>query len=141
MIRRPPRSTLFPYTTLFRSWPSNSITSKLSNPQVCSSLQQIHQPVGRWRNLIDCSREGLSSKSARSAFKGPPSTRGRSRFGKKVAPGTLAPRWKLADKRTLLAAFSDAIGLGWPRLSARRALLVRRVLSGREEANRNRVGP
>src|SRR5438309_4256695 len=24
MIRRPPRSTLFPYTTLFRSFPSNS---------------------------------------------------------------------------------------------------------------------
>src|SRR2546422_10927837 len=23
MIRRPPRSTLFPYTTLFRSWPSS----------------------------------------------------------------------------------------------------------------------
>src|SRR5687768_18094333 len=23
MIRRPPRSTLFPYTTLFRSWPVN----------------------------------------------------------------------------------------------------------------------
>src|SRR2546422_6591775 len=23
MIRRPPRSTLFPYTTLFRSWPGN----------------------------------------------------------------------------------------------------------------------
>src|SRR3989338_2465092 len=23
MIRRPPRSTLFPYTTLFRSWPFN----------------------------------------------------------------------------------------------------------------------
>src|SRR2546430_11762608 len=25
MIRRPPRSTLFPYTTLFRSAPSNSV--------------------------------------------------------------------------------------------------------------------
>src|SRR5258708_16465429 len=25
MIRRPPRSTLFPYTTLFRSDPSNSV--------------------------------------------------------------------------------------------------------------------
>src|SRR2546430_4089608 len=25
MIRRPPRSTLFPYTTLFRSWLRNSI--------------------------------------------------------------------------------------------------------------------
>src|SRR5688572_32052675 len=24
MLRRPPRSTLFPYTTLFRSWPSCS---------------------------------------------------------------------------------------------------------------------
>src|SRR3989304_72492 len=27
MIRRPPRSTLFPYTTLFRSWTSWRITS------------------------------------------------------------------------------------------------------------------
>src|SRR5260370_18448693 len=24
MIRRPPRSTLFPYTTLFRSWPGHA---------------------------------------------------------------------------------------------------------------------
>src|SRR5256885_8692901 len=27
MIRRPPRSTLFPYTTLFRSWPAGSAPS------------------------------------------------------------------------------------------------------------------
>src|SRR5256885_9880159 len=27
MIRRPPRSTLFPYTTLFRSWDKNDKTS------------------------------------------------------------------------------------------------------------------
>src|SRR5690349_23325803 len=26
MIRRPPRSTLFPYTTLFRSWPKRCAT-------------------------------------------------------------------------------------------------------------------
>src|SRR5258707_3858473 len=25
MIRRPPRSTLFPYTTLFRSWATNAV--------------------------------------------------------------------------------------------------------------------
>src|SRR5260221_6377356 len=34
MIRRPPRSTLFPYTTLFRShsgWPSNSAVSSALN--------------------------------------------------------------------------------------------------------------
>src|SRR3712207_9087021 len=29
MIRRPPRSTLFPYTTLFRSFPKNCITGIL----------------------------------------------------------------------------------------------------------------
>src|SRR2546421_7063515 len=28
MIRRPPRSTLFPYTTLFRSWRSNANAKK-----------------------------------------------------------------------------------------------------------------
>src|SRR6266511_5067317 len=28
MIRRPPRSTLFPYTTLFRSWPSRRSTGR-----------------------------------------------------------------------------------------------------------------
>src|SRR3712207_8374426 len=27
MIRRPPRSTLFPYTTLFRSWPALLVAS------------------------------------------------------------------------------------------------------------------
>src|SRR5687768_17719997 len=31
MIRRPPRSTLFPYTTLFRSWPSER---NLSRPKI-----------------------------------------------------------------------------------------------------------
>src|SRR5258708_16121971 len=30
MIRRPPRSTLFPYTTLFRSFPFSSIICKFS---------------------------------------------------------------------------------------------------------------
>src|SRR2546429_1540451 len=44
MIRRPPRSTLFPYTTLFRSHRSPSGTSSMtfpppknSSPQVCPS--------------------------------------------------------------------------------------------------------
>src|SRR3712207_7669899 len=31
MIRRPPRSTLFPYTTLFRSLPGRMLISALSN--------------------------------------------------------------------------------------------------------------
>src|SRR2546422_4468323 len=37
MIRRPPRSTLFPYTTLFRS----------------RRLQRLQQPAGRVRNFVD----------------------------------------------------------------------------------------
>src|SRR5438034_2492385 len=32
MIRRPPRSTLFPYTTLFRSQPSGSRPNALKRP-------------------------------------------------------------------------------------------------------------
>src|SRR5690348_17786751 len=32
MIRRPPRSTLFPYTTLFRSWTSRSAGCSLLPP-------------------------------------------------------------------------------------------------------------
>src|SRR5260370_19454870 len=48
MIRRPPRSTLFPYTTLFRSWPVRDRFSAstdhathvlLSQPVVASSCE------------------------------------------------------------------------------------------------------
>src|SRR4051794_41681532 len=31
MIRRPPRSPLFPYTTLFRSWPTTASVSRTGN--------------------------------------------------------------------------------------------------------------
>src|SRR2546426_8105896 len=33
MIRRPPRSTLFPYTTLFRSTPSTVARSRVERPR------------------------------------------------------------------------------------------------------------
>src|SRR3989442_6991988 len=39
MIRRPPRSTLFPYTTLFRS----------IRPELSGRLGRVEQPVGRPR--------------------------------------------------------------------------------------------
>src|SRR3989449_8202098 len=38
MIRRPPRSTLFPYTTLFRSL-----------PRLAAVARQVHEPVVRPR--------------------------------------------------------------------------------------------
>src|SRR2546426_2334087 len=37
MIRRPPRSTLFPYTTLFRSWPANSAGTPESIDTACAT--------------------------------------------------------------------------------------------------------
>src|SRR2546429_5356914 len=38
MIRRPPRSTLFPYTTLFRSFVSLGLTG-------CATLLHVHRPI------------------------------------------------------------------------------------------------
>src|SRR3712207_9340270 len=65
MIRRPPRSTLFPYTTLFRSQPNrvnprdgghaelcglcsqSELLRRRANLQVALSPKRIHNPVGR----------------------------------------------------------------------------------------------
>src|SRR5258708_31843739 len=45
MIRRPPRSTLFPYTTLFRSlWRSENL---LTNSEGCLSLPDHYADVTR----------------------------------------------------------------------------------------------
>src|SRR3712207_6853816 len=63
MIRRPPRSTLFPYTTLFRSWhdaPLNSSVSKcgvarLSTPP-CASYARTPGSV-----CVCCARKSPTS--------------------------------------------------------------------------------
>src|SRR3712207_7555302 len=61
MIRRPPRSTLFPYTTLFRSAvspvnaspppsrvaPHDSGPSWAATPSTCDSCIRFHPPVSR----------------------------------------------------------------------------------------------
>src|SRR5690348_17465032 len=45
MIRRPPRSTLFPYTTLFRS--INVLAARAARVQSRQSLSRIPQPEAR----------------------------------------------------------------------------------------------
>src|SRR5258707_10617546 len=60
MIRRPPRSTLFPYTTLFRSRLSNSRSAKLSELPVAaarlytlrsdSAARKTSSPAGKSRS-------------------------------------------------------------------------------------------
>src|SRR2546430_10065002 len=45
MIRRPPRSTLFPYTTLFRSWPCTGCRALLGwrgSPRLGGSRSEEH---------------------------------------------------------------------------------------------------
>src|SRR5687767_15221681 len=44
MIRRPPRSTLFPYTTLFRSKPSATVGSPTSIAFASSSCSRTIRP-------------------------------------------------------------------------------------------------
>src|SRR3712207_8714104 len=58
MIRRPPRSTLFPYTTLFRSPQLDSPSSAVSVPTIfhytaviCLPLQSAYPPESAWHSL------------------------------------------------------------------------------------------
>src|SRR5260363_482467 len=45
MIRRPPRSTLFPYTTLFRSHAAHACKPRISNGKGLDFQGQIHFKV------------------------------------------------------------------------------------------------
>src|SRR2546430_13693512 len=50
MIRRPPRSTLFPYTTLFRSLCVDALKRELSTPPEAETTQ-LYQEILRSRDL------------------------------------------------------------------------------------------
>src|SRR2546427_6115868 len=55
MIRRPPRSTLFPYTTLFRSWTSSSVA-----PTVRCAPFTPARPAGL-KNMAEPSAHGAAT--------------------------------------------------------------------------------
>src|SRR2546430_11634611 len=58
MIRRPPRSTLFPYTTLFRSpTDDNHGTPETGNPHKCCTDYLCHSVEEQWPShpvITDC---------------------------------------------------------------------------------------
>src|SRR5256885_11601550 len=61
MIRRPPRSTLFPYTTLFRSLPKLPRKGSHSQPRCfCGRIFTIRHPIPRSKrmpcSICSCSR-------------------------------------------------------------------------------------
>src|SRR5438132_7223770 len=57
MIRRPPRSTLFPYTTLFRSKPlrrcSASLPRRILSPPIMSSLPRSEEHTSELQSHSD----------------------------------------------------------------------------------------
>src|SRR3712207_8180312 len=63
MIRRPPRSTLFPYTTLFRS--AVALRHRRRPRQVEHARRETRRPADRWqpvarRALLDLRHPGLA---------------------------------------------------------------------------------
>src|SRR2546429_3736276 len=60
MIRRPPRSTLFPYTTLFRSLETLVLTAGVELP-----LRAIREQVSSAFDLLDRSEEHTSELQSR----------------------------------------------------------------------------
>src|SRR2546430_11767460 len=66
MIRRPPRSTLFPYTTLFRSMApappdplEHTLPRRLRNPVRCN-LPGLRQPTDRKSTRLNSSHSQIS---------------------------------------------------------------------------------
>src|SRR2546427_3700363 len=64
MIRRPPRSTLFPYTTLFRSWPATSAAERCSTA-ACSAAK-LHWPASLCSASASRSEEHTSELQSQS---------------------------------------------------------------------------
>src|SRR3712207_7479028 len=66
MIRRPPRSTLFPYTTLFRSVRElvEVVSTVATAPDAAAAVHAVCRRLGR--HTVSCTdRAGLDRKSTR----------------------------------------------------------------------------
>src|SRR5687767_15672914 len=58
MLRQPPRSTLFPYTTLFRSGLEDSAGAALREPEDRGALEPAGQAVQWWPGRSSIHRSG-----------------------------------------------------------------------------------
>src|SRR3712207_7965392 len=63
MIRRPPRSTLFPYTTLFRSTPTKTLRLRPVRPQPSRGARRHNSEQTR----VSCLRQETPTGSTRAA--------------------------------------------------------------------------
>src|SRR5256885_11458228 len=67
MIRRPPRSTLFPYTTLFRSWPEQNLLlpAKTASKKGCGATGDWDWTLERFGSAASASKafDALAARS------------------------------------------------------------------------------
>src|SRR2546430_16821045 len=125
MIRRPPRSTLFPYTTLFRS-PGECDGGGVAQPSTASSTAGAVAPAGGGdlERVVAERRRGGGRDAGRDHFDGRPDG--------DVATTGPARRAAAREHRPLLGAQPRAVGpgatgetrrcgltRGWPRGSPR----------------------
>src|SRR5438067_9108615 len=66
MIRRPPRSTLFPYTTLFRSASGWEMIAKVRRREISCSIVCMIQFLIRKESFVKISSLGTASSGDRS---------------------------------------------------------------------------
>src|SRR5258708_15657219 len=64
MIRRPPRSTLFPYTTLFRSQPLAEVGGEAEQPIVAGHLVAREQPAEQADRDLEIDRKSTRLNSS-----------------------------------------------------------------------------
>src|SRR2546422_1750501 len=60
MIRRPPRSTLFPYTTLFRSLEENEVLTLEGDLAIIQPARGVHDPEDRKSTRLNSSHGYIS---------------------------------------------------------------------------------
>src|SRR2546430_5851775 len=97
MIRRPPRSTLFPYTTLFRSLIETAVT-EVEGPQPVSAFAVVCHPHPLYGGAMDNkvvytvarALEPLGAPALRFNFRGVGASAGRYDEGRGEAGGALA---------------------------------------------------
>src|SRR5947199_1130536 len=66
MLRRPPRSTLFPYTTLFRSWLCAGGESPFGAKGFRETLHVLSAELHRWRRNVRRARLPSSFRDRKS---------------------------------------------------------------------------
>src|SRR2546427_9516484 len=68
MIRRPPRSTLFPYTTLFRSTTTPPPSAAIMRIAECSCQPQSHRPEPNTSPVRDRKSTRLNSSHSQISY-------------------------------------------------------------------------